>query len=212
MKRTVLFCIAVCAAPLSFAQISPIGTFAGPLSEDFESFANFNSGNLDTLGVMGGNATFSSNPVNSGQLWVYEPGAGATWGLGTNGQAQVNSGAKGLGLYNNNSSVNVTLTFGVEMFQFGGWFASDSNLGNVLNLTFRDGGGVQIGSVQGVSTNSGVLVWFGWESTVGIKSIDFGTNIAPVMDDLQANVVPEPAGVIAIAVGVALLALRRRSA
>ena len=211
MTKTILVCLAVCAAPLSFAQLNPIGEFAGSFNEGFEGFANYNSGLVDTMDIMGGSATLSSNPVNSNQLFVYEPGV-ANWGFGSNGTAQAHSGAKALGLYNNFEAVNVTLTFDVEMLMFGGWFGTDSNNGNVLDITFRDAVGAQIGSVQSISTNDGTLVWLGVESTIGIKSIDFGTNFAPGMDDLQANAVPEPASVIAIGIGVALLALRRRSA
>lgn len=211
--RTILLAAAVAAASLASAQITPIGVFSGSLSDDFESYPNYNSGAFEILDVMGGAATFESNLPEIDQMWIYEPGAGATWGLGNNGAATVHGGGKGLGLFRNvfpNEPIDVTLTFDTEVFQFGGWFASDDSVNNEVHLTFRDAGGVQIGAMQIVSTPSSEMVWFGWESAVPVKSIDFTNNIAPAMDDIQANPVPEPATLAVIGLGLTALLARRR--
>lgn len=214
MKRAVIFAAGACAASSAFAQISAIGEFTGMLSEGFESFPNYSvGGNYDTLDVMGGGALFESDPGQTDQLWIYEPGTAANWGLEANGTAQTHSGAKGLGLYVGGPGVNVRLTFDVETAQFGGWFGTaDTKLGNVMTVTFFDGGGVQIGAVQDVSTAGAALIWSGWESTVGIKSIVFGANVAPAMDDLRAGAVPEPASFVVVGLGVAGLLMLRRKA
>jgi len=213
VKRAVVFAAVVCAASSSFAQISPIGEFTGALSEGFESFPNYSSGgNYDTFDVMTGQATFAGEPSQTDQLWIYEPGTSASWGLAGNGTAQVRSGAKGLGLYNSAVAVNVRLTFDLVTDRFGGYFATaDSVFGNNMTVTFFDSVGAQIGAVQNVSTTGSALVWSGWQSTTAIKSVVFGMNDAPAMDDIQAGVVPEPASLAVIGLGLTALLMRRRT-
>jgi hypothetical protein len=213
MKKIVFLCAAACAASASFAQINSVGEFSGAMNEGFESFNNYTVGGpADTLDVMGGSAEFRSAPQNSNQLYVYEPGL-AQWGLGDNGLAEVHTGAKGLGHQDPAGFANVTLLFDGTVMRFGGWFGSCSlNGSNLLNVTFFDAANVQIGAVQNVSTFGSALVWFGWDSTVAVKSISFTGNLAPAMDDLQADAVPEPATFVALGLGVATLALRRKKA
>ena len=94
MKKIVFFCAAVCTASASFGQINTISEFSGAMNEGFESFNNYSFGGpSDTLDVMGGSAEFRSVPQNSNQLYIYEPGTSAQWGLGDNGLAQVHTGA-----------------------------------------------------------------------------------------------------------------------
>jgi hypothetical protein len=209
MKAT-LFLAGSMLVAVASAQISTIGQFAGSANEGFESFPNYNSGGFISLDVMGGTATFFSNPNNQSQLYMYEPGTSATWGLGGNGEAQVHGGAKGLGLQHPTLTCDVSLIFDNDTFQFGGWFGTVDFPVNNMDVTFYDASNVQIGAVQSVSSVGSALVWHGWQSTVGIRRIDFTGNLAPAMDDIQANPVPEPGSIAAVVLGLAALVARRR--
>jgi hypothetical protein len=180
---------------VSEAAISVVAPFAGQFSEGFESFPNYNSGVVDSLDIASGNALFESDPVGSSQLWIYEPSAGATWGLGDYGPATPHNGVKGLGLYDNGiAGVNVTLTFDQLVSRFGFYYATDDNVSGVSTMTVQlfDVSGVQQGANQVLDSLSSNHVWAGWSSDTPIKSARFTTNIAPVLDDVQFDVVPEP--------------------
>lgn len=208
------FFLLTCTAAFSVAsaQLTSTGPFVGTMSEGFESFPNYDDngsvGNA-SLTVFGGFGEFVS--ASGAQNWIYEPGV-ADWGLIDNGSATVNGGAKGLGLYDDGSSVDSTLTFDADATSFGGYFnvVNDGGTPQPLNLTFRDSVGAQIDSTQVVTNIGGSLVWFGWTSTVGIRSIQFSGGEAPVMDDLQINAVPEPASMAILGLGAAALLRRRR--
>lgn len=209
-KTALILCLGCFAASAS-AQLNPTGPFVGSSSEDFESFPNYNvTGGQDTMVVMGGAATFSSNPVGSNQVWIYSPANSAAWGLGGNGSATVHGGVNGLGVYNNQSAVNATLTFANPVSAFGGYFA-DVDYAPV-SLTFFDGLGNQLGTSQSVEHGSNSMDWYGWSSSAGIKTVLFTGGVAPVMDDLQAQAVPEPASMVVMGLGVVGLLRKRRSA
>jgi len=212
MRITVL--VLALAATGASAQLSSTGPFAGAFNDDFESYNDYSisGGGLPSLGIMGGGASMVSNPGTSAQVWIYDVNT-ATWGLGANGPALANSGVQGMGLFNGGSAMNTTLKFTTGMMRFGGYFAveNDSTSTNTLTLSFYDASNAQIGATQSISSSSNAMVWFGWNSTIAIDHIDFGGGaIAPVMDDFQADAVPEPATMTALGLGIAALIARRR--
>lgn len=205
--KTFLTLSVVALSSTAFCQLSAVGPFSGSMSETFESFPNYSSGgHYDTLGIMGGGATMTSNSSGTNQVWVYEPGV-ATWSLGGNGSAITHSGAKAGGLYFNQSPVDVSIVFSTAVNRFGGYFATASN--ETTLISFYDANGGQIGTTQSLLTASNSMDWQGWSSTTGIASVLFFGGTAPVMDDLQADAVPEPVSLVVLGLG-SLVALRRR--
>lgn len=191
------------------AQIVATGPFAGALFDDFESYPNYLAGgNYNSLNVMGGGATFQSNNA-SPQIYIYDV-LSATWGLGSYGQANVTSGVQGLGLFDSLAPVTVGMTFATPVTRFGGMMATDSNQLGIVTLDFYDAANNLMGS-DTFDSGSSIMQWQGWQSLGNpIARIEFGNNWAPVMDDITADPVPEPATMIALAAGVAALARRRK--
>jgi hypothetical protein len=176
------------------------------MSDDFESYPNYNSGGLSSMPVFGGAATFSAPNT---QMYVYDPNA-ASFGLGANGPATVTSGKQGLGLFDNLTPINVDLVFNSAVTRWGAYMASDSNNGSFTTLDFFDANGNQLGTQQIISSTNNTMVWGGWASSAGIKRIHFGNNWAPVMDDMQADAVPEPATFAVLGLGAFALLRRKR--
>ncbi len=206
LKSVSLFALLTVSA-VSHATLTDVGEFTGTLSEGFESFSNYydNGGGDSSLAIMGGAASFESNPVASYQAWIYEPGT-ADWGLG-DGLASVHAGAKGLGLYNNDFEVDAWLVFNDAVSAFGGYFTSDNT--GPIQFTFYDYSGFVIGSAS-FSTATLNTEWQGWTSDIDIKAVRFTGSVFPVMDDLQAGAVPEPATMAVLGLGLAAAARKRR--
>ena len=198
--------IAGCAATLFFcgnarAALTSIGPFTGSLSETWESFNNYNYPSFITYlpsvtTIMGGAATIS-NPF----MAVYEPGAGATFGLSANGSAGVSDGTKGMGI--DRAGQTATISFLNPIFDFGAYWG---NASSTVSLGFSDGSSASFSYSR---PGDGVLEWHGWNSTSGISSISYVGDYV-VIDGLQAQaVVPEPATATVALLGLGVLALAR---
>lgn len=200
--------LALGLASVATADIVPIGDFAGDVSEDFESFPDYNNGgNTDTLGILGGGGMLSSEPVNSGQLWVTSPSA--TWHLGNYGTAG-NIGQRSMGFYFFNNPVDVTLTLTTPAAELGFYFVTaDTQDGSTMTVRAFDTNGVQLGADQTLDSLGVDYLWAGWSSATGIASLTFSGNVAPVIDEVQYNAVPVP-GSIAVLLGAGVMGLRRR--
>lgn len=213
MKTRVVTCgICVLAlAGIATAGVTPIGPFTGQISEDWESFDNYNQNpNFyedanGPVSIFGGNAMISSPFSGQGGIMaIYEPGS-ADFGLGANGLAQVADGTKGMGL---DTPTSATIDFSSDISDFGGyWGAADP----VINFEFYDAGGLLIGT-DTVSysdpAGQGTLIWLGWTFNTGIASITYSGGFV-VNDGLQANVLPSPGALAILALG-GLVGTRRR--
>lgn len=183
----------------SFAALTPIGPFVGELSESFESFENYNvdaDHRLDPVTqIMGGAATISYNIAQ-----IYEPSAGAGFGLNENVPAEVADGTKGLAYsFANSNNGYFVITFNQPVYEFGGYFGF---------YTASGGGGTINGEsiwMTNLFPNSGTLEWHGWRSDVAIQRIEL-SGIYNTMDALQANTVPDSGATVGL-LGLALLSL-----
>ncbi|MEP6754172.1 MAG: PEP-CTERM sorting domain-containing protein [Chthonomonadales bacterium] len=229
LKAAALGILITSLAPVAKSQLSATGPFVGNLSENFEGFNNYvttliNNGfttgyESSPASVFGGAATLTNNT-----LYVAQPGS-VNFGLGTSGTLVQHDGVKAMGV--DNFLSNSTFGFSSPIFRFGGYFGTNTNYGTTFMLSFFDASNVQIGSTQTLSydhsnTGNGILDWYGFNSTIGVKRVVVkGTEYA--YDGLQASTtplisqegVPEPGLVVSLigagTVGGLTFIRRRRS-
>lgn len=178
------------------AQLTQIGPFTGTTSESFEEFQDYGVNpsfyQAEGSAIFGGAATLSSLDED---IAIYNPSAGATFGLDDNGQAQVEDGHQGAGL--NSAPDEAFIDFSSPITEFGGYFsAANFGSGGDYSLSFFDASNTQVGSTQFFinSDPTGALTWSGVISSVPFKSVTIAGNYV-VMDALQSNAVstaPEP--------------------
>ena len=199
-------------ASSGFAQLTSVSPFTGTFSDGFELNPDYNNGgHYNDLQSSDGFFTFTSNPGTVNDLYIYNPGDGATWGLGGNGYAAVNSGVQGLGFYDDGvTNPVVTLTFAAPVMEFGGYFAGDDASSN-LYASFFDQNGAFLGQ-ENLYHPGNSLVWSGFQTsgTELIGFVQFSGNLAPAMDDLQASPTPEPMSLAFLGLGSLGLLLRRK--
>ena len=196
--------------PLAQAAIAPVGPFTGSIGETWESFPNYTVPGpvtflSDPTTIFGGDASIS-NPL----MVIYEPSAGATFGLINSGSAAVSDGVKGMGINNLDfHTAPATITFATGVSTFGGyWGAATVGSDAVVAVSFFDAGGGLLGAdsftYNHESTSNGALDWHGWMSTTPIMSLTYSGNLV-VNDGLQANVIPEPEIYVMLAAGLGLI-------
>lgn len=202
------------------AQVTSTGPFTGSASETWESFPNYQSNpsfyQTDPTAIFGGAATISND-----YMAVYQPSAGASFGLGSSGPAQVSDGTKGMGV--DRGEQTTTIQFASPVSAFGGyWGAATFGSGTTVTVSFFD---VFASLIDTQTFNysrdgfgDGLLEWHGWNSTTGIGAITYSGDYV-VNDGLQINAanvsaVPEPSSMALLLMGGLPLAkkLRRRRA
>ena len=195
------------------AQVSPVGTFSGALSENWESPPVFLYGSLPSpTGIMGGAASISST---SGPMTVFTQGY---FGLGTSGEAVPSDGVQALGI--NDGSVfghpypTATILWSNPIRTFGGYFgaATPDGLATTLTVQFFNQASTLIDSetFTYLRSGDGVLEWHGWNSSVPFSSVSITGNFL-ALDGLEASVtaVPEPAADLLPIVPVMLILIRK---
>jgi hypothetical protein len=215
------------------AASTRIEPFIGALQESWESFPNVNS-TLETEGQR----TFLHGPIRIFQdfatilhprMGIYEPGS-ANYRLGSSGNAQVADGEKGIGLAVTGPQIlpefieAASITFDMPLISFGGYWAAGTDYlfdPEVIEFKFYDAAGTLVGTdtwpysrsflinePEMIFSGDGQLQWLGWQFFIPIKRIEFGGG-AIVADFLQADAIPEPSTLVAIALLASLTALRR---
>lgn len=208
-------------ASFASAQITPIGQFSGQISETWESFQhyqqnpNFYEDANGPISTFGGAASVSS-PFSGqgGIIVVYNPGAGATFGLGNYGSAQVSDGAQGSGVNTGFPGAPISINFATPVVDFGGFWGAADIFGDPtvpIVFDFYDVSGGLIGSqtIQYSAPGDGALVWAGWNSVTPVASVVY-TGDYVVNDGLQANYVPTPGALALLGLSGCAIARRRR--
>jgi len=181
------------------AQVIPIGEFVGAMSDSYETQPRHTF--LPSYDILGDGSTVDQ--VGAGQ------GLHITTGWGFFSTIFPHSGEVFMG----GAGVNYEFNFASPVVQFGGWFGTNADAPDAM-ATFYDAGGVQIGDPLVVSAPLGEWAWNGWEYAGGLSRIVVIANNQYngfiMSDDIQANPVPEPGSIVAVALGLGLLAARRR--
>jgi hypothetical protein len=214
MSRAIVGALAAFAAASALAGVTPRGQFAGTIQESYESFQNylndpdFYMDNPTT--IFGGQATIGGGSGGSVMV-VYEPAAGATFGLGYYGMAQVKDGSKGHGVNTGFPAATIDIIFNSPQGSFGGWWGAADIYGYQtvpIKFEFYDANNNLIDSYTiqyGDNQGQGRLMWAGWDIDPPAKRVSY-TGDYVVHDFLQA--IPEPGALALLVVGA--LALRRR--
>ena len=192
-SRIIIATMAVAAiVPSAFGQLTSTGPFVGTYSEGWESYQNYlNNPNFyeqEPVSIMGG---FGTVLTQNQDLAIYNPGAGASFGLGSSGPAQVHSGAQAAGL---NSGADVfQVVFNSAVDAFGGWLGSATfGGGNTIIVNFFDASlnffAQATVSYNRESQGDGLLEWSGWKVTREFYYNDAGVQIENLAKSVIARI------------------------
>ena len=166
--------------------LTPSGAFNGQFSEGWESYSHWQP---IPLAIMAGHASVFTPPP--GGILVAQSGTQYA-----NGNLDFFQASDGLHyVYLAGIAPNqVHYEFQEPVTQFGAYWATWTGAGwpdpAKIQVTFQDSNGSQISIAEFAYSGSshGVLEWHGWNSSVGIKTIEISSPAFLIMDGLQANV------------------------
>lgn len=183
----------------SFAGgLGATGVFNGALDDDFESYSNSPVGPI--FNFLGGMATNTSGGNQDIYISGFH-GLGGSKATYTSSQAMV---------ANNGAGSTWTITFATPMRRIGGYWQSAFN-DSYLQFEFFSPADAPTGTIQVTPPNTGELTWYGFEDLGGISKV-IVTSDQPfqIVDNFTADVVPEPASMAALGIGIAAMLRRRK--
>jgi hypothetical protein len=174
-----------------------IGPFTGDVTEGFESYPP--GGHPGPYAVYDGQAMMD-DPLSHTVVIAFN------W-TGPGGYLEPYAGS----LMGGTPAAQTVLEFAQPLYQFGGYFSTNSGVADGT-VSFFDEGGDLIEAVE-LKVDNLVWAWQGWSSDVPIWGIEIASNFPPggliQQDDMQVTWVPEPSALTLLVVGAGL-ALRRR--
>ncbi|HLO41903.1 MAG TPA: hypothetical protein VK176_12835 [Phycisphaerales bacterium] len=197
-KRCALFCVVGIFTTAASAGVAPTGPFTGSLFEGW----NDKGGVAASFSMFGDGSSITSNGGGAALL------ATPSWSFFT-----LISAYEGGVMMGDTGGGGYTFNFASPLSAFGAYFGTNSNLAGGTAEIYNPAGAL-LGSFP-VQAPEGDWAWDGWATTGGdsigsVKIIPANAFGGFVMNDAATgNPIPAP-GAIALAMGGACLALRRR--
>lgn len=191
-------CVVAGLAAVASADIVRLDPFLGEASESFEGSATgFITGPRSVFGGLG-----NVGPTGSG--WTHATGS---WGYQTTVRAYDGHWLLG------STSNGIEYLFNVDVFSFGGMFATNSNTPGA-NISFFDESGTLIGSST-LASPVGNWQWDGFASDIAIRRVVIKGNSPHadgfVMHDaMQIGGIPSPSTATLAGLGLGAIASARR--
>ena len=206
--------VCCCIASSAKADLTPVGPFSGTYSEGFESFDDYltnpNAFEGEPIQLFGGQASAIAGATPN--LLIFQPSNNANWVLGSSGNVTPADGTKGLGVFREDTALEID--FNVPVIEFGGYFAGLTDGANPIPIVFEffDSNNVQVGATQTINyldaTGNGTLEWSGWHFDTAISRAVITTDFL-ASDGLQITTIPEPNTLICF-LAIGILACKNR--
>ena len=200
MKTRIFALVCACTPILASAQVTAIGPFTGTMQDSYETQTQFQF--------------LPSYPIFGGSAIVQQEAMQATMHITTGWQffstVVPHSGAVFLG----SAGGGYDFIFNAPAFRFGGYWATNADSAGA-DVTFFDAQNVQVGGTMSIAAPMGQWQWDGWEfAGAGVTRVHIDPlnqfNGFIMSDDIEYSPVPEPGAFVALALGLGMLAVRRR--
>jgi hypothetical protein len=199
--KTRIFALVCAFTPiLASAQVTAISPFTGTMQDSYETQTQFQF--------------LPSYPIFGGAGVVQHETMQATMHVTSGWSFFVTIFPRTGGFFLGSAGGGYDFIFTAPAFRFGGYWGTNADLAGA-DVTFFDAQNVQVGGTMSIGAPQGQWQWDGWEfAGAGVTRVHIDPlnqfNGFVMSDDIEYTPVPEPAAFVAIALGLGMLAVRRR--